>query len=150
MSNLKCRKQKLNGTFECKRAKKIINIKECTNCKHKEFKESNNNQMKKKSSKLSKLERNRYSVFTNNLKYCVICRNKKEHLHEVFFGRNRLKSIEFGFVIPLCSLCHSEMHRNHEWQEFWHRKGQLYFESKIGSRDEFIKEFGKSYLKTNF
>ena len=66
MNKLKCRKQKMNGTFECKKIKKIINIKECNNCKFKEFKslESDKFKKNKKSSKLTKLERNRKSVFT--------------------------------------------------------------------------------------
>lgn len=50
MNNLKCRKQKINGSFECKRTNKIINIKDCNNCKYKEYK--NNNQI----SKLNKIK----------------------------------------------------------------------------------------------
>jgi len=144
--NCKYLKIKLNKKFECKRTKKIINIKECNNCKFKEYK-SFNNKIKNRTSKLAKLERNRSSVFTNDLEHCIICGNKKDHLHEIFFGSKRKQSMEMDFVIPLCSLCHSEMHINHEWQEFWHKKGQLYFEKNIGSREEFIKVFGKSYLK---
>lgn len=96
---------------------------------------------------IKKLERNRFSVFTEDLQYCIICGSKKDNLHEIFFGRNRIKSMELGFVIPLCYEHHMEMHRNHEWQEFWHKKGQLYYENHLGSRNEFIHSFGKSYLK---
>lgn len=41
MNNLKCRKQKINGTFECKKSNKIINIKDCNNCIYKEYKDKN-------------------------------------------------------------------------------------------------------------
>ncbi len=37
MKNCKYLKQKLNRKLECKRLKKIINIKECENCTHKLF-----------------------------------------------------------------------------------------------------------------
>lgn len=147
--NGKCKylKQKLNHSFECKRNKKTINIKECSNCKLKEYKKKPPSaNIKKRSYKLAKLERNRFSVFTKDLEHCILCGKKKEHLHEIFFGSNRKNSIECGFVIPLCSECHSEMHKNHDWQDFWHKKGQLYFEKNIGSRDDFIRLFGKSGL----
>ena len=133
-------KLKINKKIECKKQKKIINIKDCNNCDFKEFKKSKN-------TKNEKLERNRKSVFTNDLKHCIICGNKKDNLHEIFFGKNRLNSIKYNFVIPLCLKCHQEMHINKEWQEFWHIKGQLYWENFIGSRNDFIKVFRKSYIK---
>ena len=151
-------KQKLNRTLECKKQKKIINIRECNNCKLKEYKKctefsknSANHTLKSttlhnKSAKLAKLERNRFSAFTDDLDHCIICKRKKEHLHEIFFGANRKKSMQYNFVIPLCHKCHSEMHINKEWQEYWHVKGQEYWERFIGSREEFIRVFGKSYL----
>lgn len=138
-------KQKLNKNLECKKQKKIINIKECNNCKFKEYK-TISVKTPKRSSKITKLERNRKSVFTDNLDQCIICGRKKEHLHEVFYGKNRLKSMEYGFVIPLCSECHVEMHLNKNWQDLWHIRGQEYFEKFLGSRDEFIEVFGKNYL----
>jgi len=153
--NCKYLKIKLNKKFECKKTNKIINPKDCSSCKNKEYKASTeycrpqqkNLSIKKKSSKLAKLERNRYSVFTDDLEYCIICGKKKEHIHEVFFGAYRQRSIKFNMCIPLCSFCHAEMHKNHEWQQYWHDKGQMYFEKNIGSRDEFIEVFGKSYLE---
>lgn len=150
-------KQKLNRKLECKKQKKIINIKECNGCKYKEYKRteisknsakytSKNNELHKKSAKLAKLERSRFSLFTDDLEHCIICKRKKEHLHEIFFGKNRQKSMQHSFVIPLCHECHAEMHRNKEWQEFWHRKGQEYWEKNIGTREKFIEIFGRSYL----
>ena len=173
-------KQKLNRNLECKKRKKIINIRECNSCKYKEYKmhvcvPKNNKTQKradlhlrkkctefsknsanlyqkkttlhKKGAKLVKLERNRFSAFTDDLDHCIICKRKKEHLHEIFFGANRKKSMQYNFVIPLCHKCHSEMHINKEWQEYWHVKGQEYWERFIGSKEEFIRVFGKSYLK---
>ena len=150
-------KQKINRTLECKKQKKIINIRECNSCKYKEYKCTEfsknsakhtlkNNELHKKSAKLAKLERNRFSVFTDDLDHCIICGNKKDHLHEIFFGSNRKKSMQYDFVIPLCSTCHFEMHRNKEWQEYWHVKGHEYWEKNISARKECIEVFGKSYL----
>ena len=40
--------------------------------------------IKKKSGRLAKLERNRHSIITDDLKHCYICGAKKEDLHEIF------------------------------------------------------------------
>ena len=96
---------------------------------------------------IKNLEKNRSSVFTEDLNHCIICKSRRDNLHEIFFGKNRIKSMELGFVIPLCYEHHIGMHKHHEWQENWHEKGQLYYEEHLGSRDDFIREFGKSYLK---
>lgn len=167
-------KQKLNRNLECKKQKKIINIRECNNCNLKEYKctEFSKNsanvykkkttlhknsakqtncypskKIRQKSTKLARLEKNRFSVFTDDLEHCIICGVTKNHLHEIFFGSNRQKSMQYNFVIPLCHECHAEMHKNKEWQEYWHVKGQEYWEKNIGTREEFIRVFGRSYLK---
>ena len=142
-------KQKINRSLECKNKKKIINIQDCNNCKFKEYPKqiSISKQYRKKSSTIQKAERNRFSVFTEDLVHCILCGDKKDNLHEIFFGKNRIKSMKYGFVIPLCYKCHLEMHRNTQLQEIWHVRGQLYFEKKIGSRNEFIAVFEKSYIK---
>lgn len=40
--------------------------------------------IKQKSSKLAKLEKNRFSILTNNLEKCYFCSKKRKELHEVF------------------------------------------------------------------
>ncbi len=171
MSNCKYLKQKFNHKLECKKDKNRIPFKDCANCPYKEYKctisskncaKSNNSQiksttndkhretlniikLKKKSNKLAKLERNRTSLFTDDLEHCIVCGKKKEHLHEVFFGRNRKNSILFKLVLPLCSFCHAEMHRNALWQVEWKKKGQVLFEKAYPDLD-FLEVFGKNYL----
>ena len=133
----------------CTLLKKEIN--ECYNCINKEYKEvkrllKNNSN---KSKKISKLERNRTSIFTDDLEHCIVCGNNKDNLHEVIYGRNRLNSMKYGFVIPLCFDHHvgnRGIHYNRELDLFYKKKCQEYFENNIGSRLEFIRIFGKSYL----
>ena len=68
--------------------------------------------MKKKSYKLNKLEKNRTSILTNKLDRCYICGRPKEHLHEVFFGKNRINSMKYGCIAPLCASCHNKVHQD--------------------------------------
>lgn len=147
-------KQKINRTFYCKAKKTTIEIKECNGCSLKIYKTQNYStlrpkkiyKMKKKSAKLAKLEKNRFSVFTDNLDKCYLCPNKKDHLHEIFAGRNRQNSMKYGFVLPLCEKCHSKYQNDALFNHRWYIICQKYFESNIGTRDEFIKVFRKSWL----
>lgn len=103
--------------------------------------------MHNKSKKLTKLEKNRKSVFTDDLNYCYLCGKKKNDFHEVYGGRNRINSIKYNFILPLCRECHSSNQNNPIFNDYWHRQGQLYWEENIGSRKEFIKVFRRNYLK---
>lgn len=106
-----------------------------------------NTKMHNKSKKLTKLEKNRKSVFTDDLEHCYLCGKKKNDLHEVYGGRNRINSIKYNFILPLCRECHSSNQNNPIFNDYWHRQGQLYWEENIGSREEFIKAFRRNYLK---
>ena len=146
--NCKNLKQKLNRKLYCNKLKRKIKISECNNCKYKEYSiKPNSTKLKTRTKKQSKLERNRFSILTNDLEHCIICGAKKDHLHEIFFGRNRANSIKYGLVIPLCSLHHIEMHKNKEWQEYWHIIAQKRFmEYYHKSSDDFIGIFKINYL----
>ena len=105
--------------------------------------------MKNKSNKLASLERKRKSVFTNNLDICYLCGKPREHLHEIIYGKNRINSIKYNFVIPLCANHHTGkdgIHFNKDLDLYYKRLCQIYFENNIGNRTEFIKIFGRSYL----
>lgn len=113
----------------------------------KQHKAHNNKKMRVKSKELAKLEHNRFSVFTDDLEHCILCGKKKNDLHEIFGGRNRLNSIKYNLVLPLCRECHSLNQNNPFFNDYWHRQGQEYFECNIGTRDDFIKIFRKNYLE---
>lgn len=164
--NLKKRKNKPY----CNLRKESIELAECRNCNNKEYKKSTYNRkspaisgktvqnylqnsakplqkMKNKSKRLAKLERNRSSVFTDDLEHCYLCGGKKEDLHEVYAGRNRLNSIKYNFVLPLCRKCHSQKQNNPVFNDYWHKQGQICWEEFIGTREEFIKVFRRNYLE---
>ena len=126
---------------------------------------SNNNQMRKysqtlakkqqksvkmqnKSNKLASLERNRYSVFSNDTKRCYLCGSTyKLTWHEIYAGKNRQNSMRYGLCLRLCLNCHSKEQEDSQFNDYWHNQGQLYWEKNIGSREEFIKVFRRNYIK---
>lgn len=147
--NNKCKylKQKVNRKLECKKDKNRMPFKDCNGCPYKDFKpnESNMTKLKRKSSKLARLERNRFSLFTDDLEHCIICGRKRDHIHEVFFGRNRQNSIIYKLCIPLCFDCHYKMHNDIKLQTLYHKKGQALFEETYPDL-EFEDIFKINYL----
>lgn len=82
---------------------------------------------------------------------CVVC-GDPFHLerHHIFhgFGR-RKKSEEYGYVIPLCHKHHTGregIHFKRDLDLAWMQAAQRHFEEHYGSREDFIKEFGKSWI----
>lgn len=102
--------------------------------------------MKKKTSKLRKLEKERYSVFYDDLEVCMYCGKMWQMTkHEIFEGRNRQNSMKYGFVLPLCVNCHRKLQEDLEFDNKWKVKAQTYFEENIGTREDFIKIFRRNY-----
>lgn len=98
-------------------------------------------QIRKKSSKLAKLERNRYSIITYNLDVCYVCKkHKKENFDEVFGGRNRQKSMKYGLVIPICFKCHRKLTDNPLLKKQLQEEAKEIFIKKYGE-EKFIQEF---------
>lgn len=103
--------------------------------------------MKKKSNKLRQLERKRESVFYDDLKVCCYCGSTYQMtIHEIFEGRNRINSMTYGFVLPLCLKCHRNLQNDRVFNDKWKKKSQEYFESYIGTRDDFLDIFRRNYL----
>lgn len=104
--------------------------------------------MQRKSNKLTNLERNRYSVFSDNIERCYLCGNTyKLTWHEIYAGRNRQNSMKNGLCLRLCLNCHSKEQENSQFNDYWHKQGQLYWEEFIGTREEFIRVFRRNYLE---
>lgn len=99
-------------------------------------------QMKKKSSKLAKLERQR----DKGLVKSGICENcgkfsKRLDPHEIYGGSNRKRSIAHKFVKLLCRECHSNENIINQLRIDIQKEYE-----KNHTRNDFIKLIGKSYL----
>ena len=132
--------------FYCRLNKKTINYTaDCIKCVKNELRK--NKGINKKTSKQIKLEKSRYSILTNDLDHCYICRFQgkkvlRDDLHEVYGGANRKRSILNGLVVPLCR----KHHQNDEILNELKVAMQKMYEVNH-TRDEFIKLIGKSYIK---
>ena len=86
------------------------------------------------------------------MRECEICgATRWLERHHVYNGAYRKKSEKFGAVADLCHFCHNEppdgVHHNAENMRQLKAKYQMMIMDKYGmSEEEFIREFGKSYL----
>ena len=69
-------------------------------------------------------------------------------IHHVFQGVNRRRCEKYGFLVALRPKAHDKAHEaaNTGKQAEWKRECQRYFEQNIGTREQFIQEFGRNYL----
>lgn len=80
---------------------------------------------------------------------CVVCGFVPSEVHHCIPGTaNRKKSDKYGLTINLCRKHHREMHDkpNQGLDLFWKQEAQRYYEAHYGTREDFIKDFGRSWL----
>lgn len=99
-------------------------------------------QIKKKSKKLAKKERERFSILQDDKNKCFLCHrsNIKTDKHEAFGGRNRQISMRYGLVYYLCRKCHSEAEINIETKNYLKEYARKIF-IKNYSEEKFTEEF---------
>lgn len=146
--NCKNLKFKLNKTLYCTKKNKQINIKNCSNCKYKEFKKVEIRNIKKRTYKQSKKERSRFSIVYNDLAKCCVpgCLTSYYQVekNEVFEGAFRNRSINYGAVCPFCKNHHKFFHEN----TLFNLEYKILFQQKLVEKyslEWFIKMFGQDY-----
>ena len=104
-----------------------------------------------------KRKRHPDSIIQVRKEYCYLCGllegdtsvKTPLHAHHVFGGPNRKHSEEYGLKVYLCLKHHTEgpeaVHRNADTMQLLHIIGQQAYERVYGSREEFMKLFGRNY-----
>lgn len=93
----------------------------------------------------------RFSIVQDQ-KRCYVCNTDKNiHTHEVFFGKNRTKSIEDGCCVYLCGKHHNlskyGVHFDKDLDLLLKRIVQKEWMKHYNKTNEdFIKRFGRNYL----
>lgn len=99
------------------------------------------------------MKRKLKSVLTDDLGHCYVTGSNTVAIHHVFPGTGRRKLCDkYGFIVPLEPALHNmssaSVHSNPNTGLDLQLKQecQRYYEENYGSREKFIKVFGKSYL----
>ena len=91
-----------------------------------------------------------WSVFTDDMDHCYFTGTSPVERHHIFGGSRKKPSEKYGFVVPL----RPDLHPNgvfagsnsKEIDIKLKHMAQEYFEANYGTRDDFRRIFGKSYL----
>lgn len=69
-------------------------------------------------------------------------------LHHIFRGKSRRTSEKYGYLYKLKAEMHQMLHEhpNDGIDLYLKQKAQQHYEQNHGNREDFIKEFGRSYL----
>lgn len=89
------------------------------------------------------------SAIVDDMSVCWVCKKPHPHIHHIYEGINRQISDRYGYIIPLCMEHHTGaigVHFNKGMELYLKRMAQEHFEEHHGTREDFIKVFGKSYL----
>lgn len=95
------------------------------------------------------------SIMQSDKTYCWSCGCSSQQRwieeHHVFGASNRKKSEHYGLKVYLCYVCHRDnthgIHGcNAELRKKLFEEGQQAFERVHGTREEFMKVFGRNYL----
>lgn len=69
-------------------------------------------------------------------------------VHHCIHGNGRRKlADEDGLTVYMCHDCHMELHANRKIDLEYIMLGQIYYEKRIGTREQFRERYGKSWLK---
>ena len=94
---------------------------------------------------------NRFSLIQDEKK-CYVCDTTYNiHIHEVYFGKNRKKSIEDGCCVYLCGKHHNQsnagVHFNYKLDKELKKQMELYWLKYYNKTiEDFIKRYGRNYL----
>ncbi|MGO5051447.1 phosphoenolpyruvate carboxykinase [Lachnospiraceae bacterium LCP25S3_G4] len=93
-----------------------------------------------------------HTILADSLEYCMFTGSTDIERHHVFGGPFKAKSEKYGFIAPLRRDLHpngvffKRTKKNLEIDGILKRRCQEWYEQNIGTRKEFIQEFGRNYL----
>ena len=88
----------------------------------------------------------------SNEPVCIVCGTTQDlHRHHIFYGLpNRKKSETWGCWCYLCAAHHNfsneGVHYNRKLDQSLKESCQAEWEKRFGSREDFIKTFGRSWI----
>jgi hypothetical protein len=93
------------------------------------------------------------SIVTEYKEICFFCGRPAEGEHHLIFGTaGRELAEKDGLKVPTCNKCHNmgriteRIHDNPMAEKLSKMLGQAIYEKEIGTREEFRRRYGKSYL----
>lgn len=91
------------------------------------------------------------SIIQQDMNYCWKCGAFGTERHHCIKAANRKHSEKYGLVVGLCYKCHrgeNGVHgkNGHKLDRYLQEEAQIAFERVHGTREDFIRIFGRNYL----
>lgn len=89
------------------------------------------------------------SAIVEDMDVCMVCKRPRQQIHHILEAYNRSKSETYHYIAPLCAEHHTGphgVHHNRQMDIQFKQMAQRHFEKTHGTREDFIKVFGKSWL----
>lgn len=90
------------------------------------------------------------SKLQEDIEICEVCKKRiigVKNAHHIMNGNGyRKKCDEDNLIIYLHPTCHMWLHNHPISMRAFKMRAQRYYEKEIGTRRQFIKRYGKSYL----
>lgn len=92
-------------------------------------------------------KKNKSIIPDDNENICYLC-GAYGHMeeHHIFGGSVRDTCDKHHLTVHLCMMCHKKLHDHGENKQLLHQIGQQVYEEQIGTREEFIRDYIRSYL----
>ena len=91
-----------------------------------------------------------WSIFTDDMDHCMFTGSPDIERHHVYGASNRKRSEKYGFIAPLRRDLHPngvQAGKDAKTLDLeLKQRCQRYYEEHYGSREDFIREFGRNYL----
>ena len=93
----------------------------------------------------------RFSIIQKDLNTCIVCDRFGTEKHHVVFGNNRKLSDKYGLLVGLCYEHHQGTYGVHgregnKINRILKEMAQEAFERQVGTREDFMEIFGRSFL----
>lgn len=86
------------------------------------------------------------SVLVDDTEHCFFCGRPYPEAHHALSGTGRRKIADkYKMIIPLCHECHMRLHDTGQGKRLLQIVAQDWYEENVGTREQFIEEFGKSF-----
>lgn len=86
-----------------------------------------------------------------DIEICAVCGKRiigAKNVHHCLNGQAyRGKCDEDGLIVILHPTCHMWLHNHPMSMRTFKQRAQRYYEENIGTREQFIKRYGKNYLE---
>lgn len=90
------------------------------------------------------------SILVADTEHCIFCNSPYVECHHIFFAADRKIADKYGLTVPLCNKHHTGSgdcpHKNRIVDLALKCWAQTIYEREIGTREDFRREFRKSYL----